>query len=324
MVFDINIPIQLAFYALLEHGNTYILTTIVLMYVFPLPVFSFSSFFFSLVFLLLRIICTDMSAAPLWDSVTRQFVGLMSVTDFIDILRHYHRRGIAMDDLSARTIGEVMLDEEGRRLQHSVFHGTSADTQVLSSVQLLMQHNHRFLPIMPPNEARVLSVMSFYDVLNFLVSEFREQRKLFEDSVFDLGIGTYGDACLSVPSTARLVDVLDILESADISAIPVVDEEGRVVDLYSRSDITFLATATDAASVINNLGMSIQQVLDARQAEVDIKDRLHTCSVRASLQSVFELFAEIGFKRLVAVDDVTGRCLGVVTARDLITYFCKE
>ena len=68
VVFDTNIPIQLAFYALLEH---------------------------------------DLPAAPLWDSQLRNFIGLMSVTDFIDILRHYHRRGIAMDELVSDS------DEEG-------------------------------------------------------------------------------------------------------------------------------------------------------------------------------------------------------------------
>ena len=31
----------------------------------------------------------DMQAAPLWDSSTRQFVGLLTVTDFIDVLRYY-------------------------------------------------------------------------------------------------------------------------------------------------------------------------------------------------------------------------------------------
>ncbi|CAN0510506.1 unnamed protein product, partial [Ectocarpus sp. 12 AP-2014] len=50
VVFDSSIPVQLAFYALVEH---------------------------------------DMQAAPLWDSRERRFVGLMTVTDFIDILRHY-------------------------------------------------------------------------------------------------------------------------------------------------------------------------------------------------------------------------------------------
>jgi hypothetical protein len=34
-----------------------------------------------------------MQAAPLWHPVQCQFVGLLTVTDFIDILRHYRNNG---------------------------------------------------------------------------------------------------------------------------------------------------------------------------------------------------------------------------------------
>jgi CBS-domain-containing membrane protein len=140
VVFDTNIPIQLAFYALLEH---------------------------------------DLPAAPLWDSARRCFVGLMSVTDFIDILRHYHRRGIPMDELSARTISEVMSDSEGGRpLQHSIFLGTNATTDIFTAIQAMIREKHRFLPIIPPGETRVLSILSYHDVLRFLVDHFREQVQL--------------------------------------------------------------------------------------------------------------------------------------------------
>jgi len=285
VVFDTNIPIQLAFYALLEH---------------------------------------DLPSAPLWDSASRQFVGLMSMTDFIDVLRHYHRRGIPMEELSARTISEVMSDTEGGRpLQHSVFLGTVVTTDILTAVNSLVANKHRFLPVIPPGDTRVLSILSYHDVLRFLVDHFREQRKLFDDSVCELGIGTYGAACLTAKASARLVDVLDLLERADVSAIPVVDDAGRVLDVYSRADITFLAAATDAESVISNLDLTLAQVLEQRSPEtVDAKDRLYTCSVRASLQNIFELFAETSFRRVVAVDEADGRCMGVITARDLITYFC--
>jgi CBS domain-containing protein len=137
VVFDTNIPIQLAFYALLEH---------------------------------------DLPSAPLWDSANRRFVGLMSVTDFIDILRHYHRRGIPMDELSARTISEVMSDTEGGRpLQHSVFLGTLVTTDIYTAVKTMAANKHRFLPMIPPGESRVLSILSYHDVLRFLVDHFREQ-----------------------------------------------------------------------------------------------------------------------------------------------------
>lgn len=35
-----------------------------------------------------------------------------------------------------------------------------------------------------------------------------------------------------------------------IGAVPIVDAEGRVVGMYSRSDITFLATAADPEAVL--------------------------------------------------------------------------
>jgi len=304
----VNIPIQLAFYALLEHGM--LRSFIISFSIFhpPDPIF-----------------CgPDMPAAPLWDSSSRQFVGLMSVTDFIDILRHYHRRGIPMDELSARTIGEVMSDADGRRMQHSIFLGTTVESDIYSCVSLMQLNCHRFLPVVPPGESRVTAVVSYYDILRCLVGQFREQRRLFEDSVFDLGIGTWGKNCLTAPQSAKLVEVLDTLERADVSAIPVVDAAGKVVGIYSRSDITFLATATDAESVIANLDLTIGQLAELKSSDaLASRERLHTCSPRASLQSVFELFAEMAFQRLVAVDDTSGECVGIITSRDLVTYFCS-
>lgn len=282
--FDTNIPIQLAFYALLEH---------------------------------------DMPAAPLWDSVSRRFVGLLSVTDFIDILRHYHRRGIPMDELSARNIGEVISDVDGRRMQHSDFLGTDVSTSIHQACTVLRARHHRFLPVIPPDGTRVLAIASYYEVLRYLVDNFREQRRLFDDSIADLGIGTFGEEVLTVRKTAVLSDVLDAMEARDVSAVPVVDESDRVVGLYSRSDITFLATATDADSVLSNLRVTLQQILEQKPTEDVPRDRLETCSVHASLQSIFERFAEVGFHRLVCVDDER-RCLGIVSARDLILYFCGQ
>eukprot|EP00611_Tribonema_gayanum_P013973 TRINITY_DN2522_c0_g1_i1.p1 TRINITY_DN2522_c0_g1~~TRINITY_DN2522_c0_g1_i1.p1 ORF type:complete len:175 (-),score=44.92 TRINITY_DN2522_c0_g1_i1:149-673(-) len=89
VVFDASIPIQLAFYALVEH---------------------------------------DMQAAPLWDSTQRKFVGLMTVTDFIDILRHYSHRGVPqVDQLAAKSIAEVLSEPEGQRLRQQEFAHVDAE-----------------------------------------------------------------------------------------------------------------------------------------------------------------------------------------------------
>ena len=37
--------------------------------------------------------------------------------------------------------------------------------------------------------------------------------------------------------------------------MPIVDEAGRVTDLYHRSDVTFIALAGDAEQTMSNLNM---------------------------------------------------------------------
>jgi hypothetical protein len=65
IVFETSIPFQLAFFALVEH---------------------------------------DTDVAPLWDPARRQFVGLMTISDYVQALQVCRRQGISMLDLSTRSI----------------------------------------------------------------------------------------------------------------------------------------------------------------------------------------------------------------------------
>lgn len=76
VVFDVGIPIRLAFFALVEHE------------------------------------CT---AAPLWDSARGCFAGMITVTDFIQMMLQYHRAGAAAEALSTNTLA-VWKAEQARRL----------------------------------------------------------------------------------------------------------------------------------------------------------------------------------------------------------------
>ena len=72
IVFETSIPFQLAFFALVEH---------------------------------------DTDVAPLWDPARRQFVGLMTISDYVQALQVCRRQGISMLDLSTRSItGLVCLE----------------------------------------------------------------------------------------------------------------------------------------------------------------------------------------------------------------------
>jgi CBS domain-containing protein len=147
-----------------------------------------------------------------------------------------------------------------------------------------------------------------------------------------------------------------------LSALPVLDpDSGKIIGVYSRSDITFLTKATDAEDAVRNLDLPLSDMLAQQRTDVTTPDALRTCSVTHTLQAIFESFAQLRFNRLYIVDDTgtgtgsnsnTGgtvnsgsvdgsgggeaslgggsndgtehhRLIGVVSARDLVAYFLR-
>lgn len=297
VVFETNVPIQLAFYALLEHES---------------------------------------SAAPLWDSSRREFVGLMTITDFVDILLHHHdqhgRTGAAIEVLASRSIAQVLSDATaGKHFTHvsearrglgqaaevdiKGLVSVNADASLYEACHAMRVNKRRFLPIVASHDCAVLAVVTHVEILEYFVSTFREERRLFDQPISELGIGTFHEI-VTVEITASLRDVLRLLCACDLSCMPIVDEAGRILAMYNRADITFLATATDADSVVLNLHSSMEDVIRQRRAD----EPLYTCSQSATLQFVFELFADIKFRRLICLDD-DRKPVGVVSTRDLLSYF---
>mmetsp|Transcript_31365 Transcript_31365/g.47418 ORF Transcript_31365/g.47418 Transcript_31365/m.47418 type:complete len:333 (+) Transcript_31365:197-1195(+) len=285
VVFDTRIPIQLAFYALVEH---------------------------------------DMQAAPLWDPALCQFVGLLTVTDFIDILRHYRANGLDVSTLGTRPIAETLNDPTLSGGVVKSFQSADTSTTLKQACLMLHKNSMDFLPIMFPEDMRVLATFTYTNILEHLVTHFREQRRLFDDTIYDLNIGTYHDKLVTVTPSQRLAETLDLLHKHNLSALPVVDPSTRqILGVYSRSDITFLATAADAENAIANLDMTLEQIMAQQRTDMTTPDALHTCSKGHSLQSIFEYFAQLRFNRLFVVDEK--ECLvGVVSARDLVAYFLDE
>ena len=176
-------------------------------------------------------------------------------------------------------------------------------------------NKRRYLPIVTSEDCGILAVVTHVDILEYFVATFREERRLFDQPIQELGIGSF-DEVMTVNTTTSLEDVLKLLCRRNLSSVPVVDKSGRIVSLYNHSDITFLATATDADSVVVNLGSSIEDVIAQRRSD----EPLHTCSQCATLQFVFEFFADVKFRRLICLD-VDRRPVGIISVRDLLSYF---
>jgi 5'-AMP-activated protein kinase regulatory gamma subunit len=269
----------------------------------------------------------DMQAAPLWDSQQCKFVGLLTVTDFIDILRQYRPteegaqpRDVA--ELAVHSISEVLLESGGTAPRP--FHGAAASCTLYAAARQLLTTNQDFLPVVYAEDMRVLACLTYTNFLEHLVTHFREQRRLFDDSITDLGIGTYGEQNVAtIRPTQTLAEALDLMVARNLSALPVVDDQHKVIGVYSRSDITFLTQATDANDAVRHLDTPVQEILRRTRQDVTTPDALRTCSPTHTLQAIFESFAQVRFHRLYVVDQEQ-RLLGVVSAKDLVAYFLGD
>lgn len=272
-------------------------------------------------------ILIDMQAAPLWDPSICQFIGLLTVTDFIDILRYYRRTNSDVSTLATRSIADILSDptmKEAVIPKPDGFTGADSTTTLKQACRQLHEHNLDFLPILMPEDMRVLACITYTNILEHLVTHFREQRRLFDDSIYDLRIGTYHDDLIKVAPDQTLAEALESMHQNTLSALPVVDQNTeKIVGVYSRSDITFLTKATDAEDAVANLNLTLSDVLAQQRTDVTTPDALHTCSMGHTLQSIFEYFAQLRFNRLYVVDD-DDHVVGVVSARDLVAYFLDD
>lgn len=262
---------------------------------------------------------TDMQAAPLWDPEKCLFVGLLTVTDFIDILRHYRLAGKDVSNLAVSSIREILLDSD---LPSRTFCGADASTTLYQACRQMLQ-GQKFLPIVFAKDMRILACLTYTNILEHLVTHFREQRRLFDDTLMDLGIGTYGSSVVTVAPQQTLAEALELMHQHDLSALPVVDATRKVVGVYSRSDITFLTKAADAQDAVRNLDMQVSEVMAQTRTDVTTPDALRTCNPSHTLQAIFESFAQVRFHRLFVIDDEE-RILGVVSAKDLVSYFLQD
>lgn len=284
-----------------------------------------------------------MQAAPLWDPTQCQFVGMLKVTDFIDILRHFKRTSGDVSSLATRSIADMIKDPQISVAVNLNFGFPSADssTSLKQACKLLLAHSKTtastdgdeskatdsaktrvdFLPIVMPEDMRVLACITYTNILEHLVTHFRETRRLFDDSIYELKIGTYHEKLIKVGPEETLARALELMHSNELSALPVVDPAtDRLVGVYSRSDITFLTRATDAEDAVANLDLTLSDVLEQQRTDVTTPDAMHSCSTAHTLQSIFEYFAQLRFNRLFVLDE-TERLVGVVSAKDLVEYF---
>ncbi|KAG4122593.1 hypothetical protein ERO13_D11G275900v2 [Gossypium hirsutum] len=281
--------------------------------------------------------------APLWDSFKGQFVGVLSALDFILILRELgnHGSNLTEEELETHTIsawkeGKVHLsrqiDGNASSYPRCLVHAGPYDS--LKDVVLkILRSKVAMVPIIHSASQdgsfpQLLNLATLSEVLKCILRHFKHSSSslpILQQPICSIPLGTWvpeigelnGQSLAMLRPNASLGAALSLLVQADVSSIPIVDENDSLLDVYSRSDITALAK-DKAYAQIRLDEMSIHQALQLCQDANSINgQRCQMCLRSDTLHKVMERLASPGVRRLVIVEAGSKRVEGIISLSDV-------
>ncbi|KAJ3669272.1 hypothetical protein LUZ60_011222 [Juncus effusus] len=287
--------------------------------------------------------------APLWDSYSGRFVGILSPLDFILILRELETHGPTMpeEELDTHTISawkERKRQHYGRtdRLGRPLlgFAQVSPYDSLKEVAVKILQHEVSTVPVVHSSSddgsfPQLLHLASLSGILKCICRYFRHSASalpVLQLPISSVPLGSWipsigdsnGRPLAMLRPNASLSSALSLLIQAQVSSIPIVDENDALVDTYSRSDITALAKD----KVYSHMRLDEMNVHQALQLGQDAtsphglfnEQRVQMCLRTDSLLKVMDRLANPGVRRVFIVEAGTKRVEGIISLGDIFRF----
>lgn len=259
-------------------------------------------------------------SAPLWNSKISKFAGLLTASDFLNII-HY---AATNPDQSLNLSETLTLD--GLANIGSMSGSSALDTCSIHPFRSLydaclemIKSSARRIPLIDRDEETqreiVVSVLTQYRILKFVSMNCRETRYLLQP-LNELNIGTNNNLCHARLNTS-IGEVINLLIQYHISSVPILDDDDKLINVYEAVDLLSLVKG----GVYADLSLTVGEALLKRS---DDFEGVYTCTLSDSLFVVLETIRKSRLHRLFVLDD-EGKLLGVMTLGDILKYIlCSD
>ncbi|KAF1675075.1 AAKG2 kinase, partial [Pygoscelis papua] len=256
------------------------------------------------------LVANGVRAAPLWESKKQSFVGMLTITDFINILHRYYKSPMVqiyeLEEHKIETWRELYLQETFKPLVN-----ISPDASLFDAVYSLIKNKIHRLPVIDPVSGNALYILTHKRILKFLQLFMSEMPKpaFMKKNLDELGIGTYHNIAFIHPDTP-IIKALNIFVERRISALPVVDESGATEMLCALFFFQNLA----AEKTYNNLDITVTQALQHRSQYFE---GVVKCSMLETLETIVDRIVKAEVHRLVVVNEADS-IVGIISLSDIL------
>ncbi|KAF5707101.1 nuclear SNF4 [Fusarium mundagurra] len=250
-------------------------------------------------------------SAPLWNSKTSRFAGILTSTDFINVIQYYCQFPDEFSKLDQfrlnieKAIGAIPIETVSVHPSKPLYE----------ACRRMLKTRARRIPLVDvdseTNKEMVVSVITQYRILKFIAVNNEHNTVLLKKTVRDIGLGTYsGIATASMGSS--VLEVVHLMVKHNISCVPIIDSHGRVLNVFEAVDV--IPCIKNGA--YDDLDGSVGEALCKRSDE---SPGIYTCSEGDRLDSIFDTVRKSRVHRLIVVDD-DNKLKGIISLSDILKY----
>ncbi|KAI5798892.1 hypothetical protein EDC01DRAFT_649634 [Geopyxis carbonaria] len=253
-------------------------------------------------------------SAPLWNSKTSTFAGLLTSSDYINMIQYYWQFPEKFEEIDRFRLDSLREIEQA--IGATPIETVSVDPMVplYDACRRMLSSRARRIPLIDVDDETqqemVVSVLTQFRILKFVAFNVGETRQL-RKPLSELGIVTE-TGIMTANMDTPVIQVIHILVQKDISSVPIVDQNGILLNIYESVDILTLIKG----GLYDDLSLSVGEALLKRP---DDFAGVHTCSMHDSLDAIFHTIRKSRVHRLMVVG-ADNSLRGVLTLSDILQY----
>lgn len=169
-------------------------------------------------------------SAPLWDSTTSTYAGLLTVNDYLNVVRYYNLHTDKLKDVDNLLLSDLKEVEQVLQVRSPETISTSPEAILYDALKKQLVSRARRIPLVSydseSQRTMVVSVITQYRILKFIAINVSETEKL-RKPLKAIKLGTYENV-FRCSMEATVLDVIDEMVTRNISSVPVCTTDGKL------------------------------------------------------------------------------------------------
>ncbi|RWA04202.1 hypothetical protein EKO27_g10910 [Xylaria grammica] len=254
-------------------------------------------------------------SAPLWDSHNSKFAGILTATDYINLIQYYCQFPEHIDNVDKFRLSSLREIEKAIGVFPIETVSVHPSQPLYEACSRMLSTRARRIPLVDIDDETgretVVSVITQYRILKFIAVNTEQYTSLLKKTVREIGLGTYTNLRTGT-MTQSVLEIINEMVTNNISAVPIVDKNNVVLNVFEAIDVIPIIKT----GVVEELQINVGEALSKRADEFG---GIFTCQEDDRLDSIFitlrtrgSLVSEVG----------KGRGIGMVYGVHKMDQFC--